>query len=170
MEDKLQFYIEVLNLKPHPEGGFFSEIYKSEETVNSQCLPGRYNGSRSFSTSIYFLLKGNQISYLHKLKSDEIWHFYDGCAIKLYIIDEMGNLSTILLGKNLAEGEILQAVIKRNCWFCAEITNKLSFSLVGCTVSPGFEFDDFEIGKRDDLLTRFPQLHNLITKFTAGNS
>ena len=170
MEDKSQFYIEALKLEPHPEGGFFSEIYKSDETINSQCLPARYNGLRSFSTSIYFLLKEDQISYLHKLKSDELWHFYDGCATKLYIIDEKGNLSNIVLGRNLAEGEILQVVIKRNYWFCAEITDKLSFSLVGCTVSPGFEFDDFEIGKRDELLTRFPQHNDLIKKFTAVNS
>jgi predicted cupin superfamily sugar epimerase len=170
VEDKSQFYIEALKLKPHPEGGFFREIYKSEEMIDSQCLPDRYNGSRSFSTSIYFLLKGDQISYFHRLKSDEMWHFYDGCAVKIYIIDEKGSLSTILLGKNLAEGEILQAVVKRNCWFCAEITDKLSFSLTGCTVSPGFEFDDFEIGNRDELTARFPRHHNLIKKFTAGNS
>ena len=170
MEDKSLFYIETLMLKPHPEGGFFSEIYKSDETINSHCLPARYKGSRSFSTSIYFLLKEHQISYLHKLKSDELWHFYDGCAVKLYIIDEKANLSTLLLGRNLAEGEILQAVVEKNCWFCAELADKYSFSLVGCTVSPGFEFDDFEIGKRDELLVRFPQHNKLIKKFTAGNS
>jgi len=170
MEDKSLFYIETLKLKPHPEGGFFTEIYKSDEKINSRCLPARYKGSRSFSTSIYFLLKGDQISYLHKVKSDELWHFYDGCSIKLNIIDEKGNLSTLLLGRNLTGGEILQAVVENNCWFCAELTDKSSFSLVGCTVSPGFEFDDFEIGKRDELLTRFPQHNKLIKKFTTGNN
>jgi hypothetical protein len=102
------------------------------------------------------------------LKSDELWHFYDGCAIKIYIIDEKGNLSTVLLGRNLNEGEIFQVVVKKNYLFCAEVIDKFSFSLIGCTASPGFEFDDFGIGKRDELIAQFPQHYNLIIKFTAG--
>ena len=158
-------YIEKLQLSAHPEGGFFKEVYRAEEQINDK-LPSRYAGSRAFSTSIYFLLEGNQISSLHRLNSDEIWHFYDGSSIKIYIIDEDGKSFSVNLGNNLEEGETFQTVIKKNSWFGAEVVDKNSFSLVGCTVAPGFDFDDFELGSRDELLESYPQYEDIIKKLT----
>lgn len=162
-----EFYINKLKLTPHPEGGYFHEIYRSEEKIKSGILPDRYSGERSYSTSIYFLLKGEQKSHLHKLKSDEIWHFYKGSSVRLYIINKYGKLSEIILGENLEKGETFQYVIKKDQWFCANITDKKSFALVGCTVSPGFDFSDFEIGKRNILTQLFPEHTKLVTDFTV---
>ena len=129
-------------------------------------LPKRYKSSRNFSTSIYFLLEGNQVSNFHKLKSDEQWHFYDGSSIVIHVIDESGNPNKILLGRNIENGETLQTVIKYNSWFAAELSDKTSFALIGCTVAPDFDFNDFELGKRDELIKAFPQFRELIYKLT----
>jgi len=166
MSPQAQKYIEKLQLKPHPEGGYYKEIYRAGEIILPENLPKRYKSSRNFSTSIYFLLEGNQVSNFHKLKSDEQWHCYDGSSIVLYVIGEDGNLSKILLGRNIEKGESLQTVIKHNSWFAAELSDKTSFALIGCTVAPGFDFNDFELGKRDKLIDAFPQLRELIFRLT----
>lgn len=166
MNHNASFYIKNLNLQPHPEGGYFSEVYRSEEAIDKKSLPSRYDGNRSFSTSIYFLLEGEQISKFHRLKSDEQWHFYDGCAVNIYIINEQGELSMVRLGKEISNNEVFQTVIKGNHWFAAELIDKSSFCLVGCVVSPGFEFSDFEIAIGEELMKKFPQHKELIKKFT----
>jgi hypothetical protein len=124
------------------------------------------NLKRNVSTSIYFLLDGTQVSKFHRLKSDELWHFYDGTAVKIYCVDAKGRLTEIFLGKKTEKGELFQAVIKKNTWFAAEVVNKKSFALVGCTVSPGFNFSDFELAERKILSKQFPGLRDLIFKFT----
>lgn len=167
MHEKSLMYIELLNLQPHPEGGFYREVYRSDEIISRNFLPIRFDNDHNISTSIYFLLDGNQISKFHRLKSDEIWHFYDGCSVIIYIIDENGNLSSVTLGANLQIGECFQTVIKRNHWFAAELLNKNSFCLVGCVVAPGFDFKDFELARREVLIKNFPQHTKLIEKFTA---
>ena len=166
MSPDAQKYIEKLQLKPHPEGGYYKEIYRACEMILPEHLPKRYKSSRNYSTSIYFLLEGNQVSNFHKLKSDEQWHFYDGSSIALYVIGEDRNLSKILLGRNIENGESLQTVIKHNSWFAAELSDNTSFALIGCTVTPGFDFSDFELGKSNDLIEAFPQYRELIDKFT----
>ena len=166
MSPDAQKYIEKFQLKPHPEGGYFKEIYRAGEMILPEHLPKRYKSARNFSTSIYFLLEGNQVSNFHKLKSDEQWHFYDGSSIALYVIDERGNLNKILLGRNVESRESLQTVIKQNSWFAADLVDKTSFALIGCTVAPGFDFSDFELGKRIDLIEAFPQYSELIDKLT----
>lgn len=168
MIKKTQQWISKLNLRPHPEGGFFSEVYRSDETLLSTSLDERYAGSRSVSTSIYFLLKGNQFSAFHKIKSDELWHFYDGSAIKLYLLSGDGKLEIKKLGINIGENEVPQITVPKNIWFAAEPIDKESFSLVGCTVAPGFDFNDFELGERKDLLQKFPQHKDLIIRFTRA--
>ena len=105
MNPKAKEYIAKLQLIRHPEGGYFKEIYRSREYYEAEHLPGRYDNKRAFSTSIYFLLEGTQISTLHKLKSDEIWHFYDGSAIVLYIFYESGKPDTKYLGSDLNKNE-----------------------------------------------------------------
>ena len=154
--------IEKLNLQPHTEGGYFSEVYRSNEVISNANLPNRYEGERSFSTSIYFLLDGEQKSYLHKLKSDETWHFYLGTALLLHVITQDGDYYSCKLGNRINKEEVLQHTIPHGCWFGAEVVDQSSFSLIGCTVAPGFEFDDFQLGKRSDLLFKFPQHQNLI--------
>jgi predicted cupin superfamily sugar epimerase len=166
MSPQAHKYIEKLQLKPHPEGGYYKEIYRAGEMILPEHLPKRYVSARNFSTSVYFLLEGNQVSHFHRLKSDEQWHFYDGSSIVIYVIDEGGNVNKILLGRKIERGESPQTVIKQNSWFAAELSDKTSFALIGCTVAPGFEFNDFELGKKDELIDKFPQLRELIYKLT----
>ncbi len=166
MNNKAGYYISRLQLIPHPEGGYYKEIYRSGEIYEADHLPGRYNKDRAFSTSIYFLLEGKQVSTFHRLKSDEIWHFYDGSLVIIYTIEENGIMKEIKLGNNLGNGEIPQVVIKRNRWFGAELIDKTSFCLAGCTVSPGFDFEDFEPGDRKILIKKFPEYSEIIKKLT----
>ena len=166
MNPKAKLYIGQLQLSPHPEGGYFREIYRSDETLLNNNLPSRYSSSKAFSTSIYFLLEGSQVSKFHKLKSDEQWHFYDGTAIILYTIDDEGEFGSKLVGSKVEDGESFQVNIKRGTWFGAEVIDKTSFALAGCTVAPGFDFSDFELAKRDNLLKDCPMHKEIIIKLT----
>jgi len=167
MNSKAKAHIEKLGLKKHPEGGYFKEVYRSGELILPENLPKRYKSSRNFSTSIYFLLEGKQYSSFHILKSDELWHFYDGSAVLLYIINKKGKLSVKKLGRD--EDCELQLTIEKQNWFAAELEDKKSFALFGCTVSPGFDFKDFELGKRDDLIKKYPQHSALIKRRTKSS-
>ncbi len=168
MNKKAEFYISNLGLLPHPEGGYYKEVYRSEDIIPRESLPGSYSGSRSVSTSIYFLLEGEQVSTLHRIKSDETWHFYDGSVVKIYILANDGQISEILLGKNLIDMEFYQVTIKKNSWFGAEVLNKDSYVLLGCTVAPGFDYDDFELGNRELLLSQYPRYEKIIRKLTKS--
>ena len=161
-----QFIIEQLKLTRHPEGGWFSEVYRSEEKILAEQLPDRYISSHCFSTSIYFMLDKDDFSAFHRISSDETWHFYLGSPILIYCIFSDGSKSETLLGNNLLEGQLLQFTIPHNCWFAAKNLNPCSFSLVGCTVAPGFEFSDFELAKRQELIEMYPQHASLIDNFT----
>ncbi|MDA3861074.1 MAG: cupin domain-containing protein [Melioribacteraceae bacterium] len=165
--NKSKQWISKLNLKPHPEGGYYSEVYRSDEIISSASLNKRYSGSRSISTSIYFLLNGNQFSAFHKIKSDELWHFYDGSAINIYIVSENGVLEIVKLGIGIEENETPQVVIPKNVWFAAQPIDSSGYTLVGCTVAPGFDFIDFELGKRQTLIQKYPQHEKIISKFTS---
>jgi uncharacterized protein len=167
MHPEAKKYIENLHLEAHPEGGYYKEVYRSGEIILPDGLPDRYKKGRVVSTSIYFLLEGKQVSNFHRLKSDEIWHFYDGCGVKIFALENSGKLYEHRLGKKIEERETLQVVIKNGNWFAAELIDKNSFCLVGCSVSPGFEFDDFELAKRDLLLNKFPGYKGLILHFTG---
>lgn len=157
---------EKLCLQPHPEGGYFKEVYRAEDKVEMAALPKRFSGDRNVCTSIYFMLAGNDKSHFHKIKSDEIWHFYSGTTLILHQIDSEGNYSNIKVGSNILDGETNQAIIKHGVWFAAEVEDKNSYALVGCTVSPGFDFADFELAKQKDLCEKFPQHSDLIKRFT----
>ena len=160
------YWIEKLSLTPHPEGGYYREIYRAPESVLKEALPERFEGSRPFSTSIFFLLKSGQVSRLHRLKSDEIWHFYEGCPVQIHLIHQDGRYSEIKLGRNSNADQVFQAVIPAGTWFGAEVLAAEGYALVGCTVAPGFNFADFELGRRDQLLSRFPRLADQIKKLT----
>ncbi len=159
-------WIRALDLQPHPEGGFFREIYRAGEKIGRAALPPRYAGERSFSTSIYFLLTNGRPSRFHRLKSDEVWHFYEGSAVVLHVLRPDGSYETMTLGRDGAEDPIFQAVVRAGWWFGAEVRSPRSFALVGCTIAPGFDFDDFEPGRREDLLAEFPGQRGIIERLT----
>ncbi len=160
----LSFY----KLQQHPEGGYYKESYRSNELISLATLPSRFMGERSFSTAIYFLLEAEQFSAFHRIKSDEMWHFYAGEPLNIYVIDPEGTLEKIRLGSNFVGGETYQAVVQAGCWFASMPANKNSYSFVGCTVAPGFDFDDFELAERDALVSAFPQHATLIRKPSAN--
>ena len=154
--------INHLQLQPHPEGGYFKETYRAEESISPEALPKRFTGERSFSTSIYYLLQQGDRSVFHRIKSDECWHFYEGGTLLIHVIENDGNYYCIKLGKDMAAGETFQFVVPANTWFASEPSPNSSFSLVGCTVAPGFYFADFEIADKENLLPSFPRHANII--------
>ena len=123
-------------------------------------------GDRTIAIAIYFLIEKNNFSALHKIKSDETWHFYYGDALEVIEIDENGVLKYTAIGNNLLEGETFQYTVKANTWFGSRVKSGGKFSLVGCTVAPGFDFNDFELGKKEDLLKLFPQHQKVIVEMT----
>lgn len=164
------YLIKKLDLKKHPEGGYFREIYSAPETIKEDALPDRYSGDRPFGTSIYFLLRSGDVSHFHKLKSDEIWHFYAGSALTLHIIDQSGEYTTVVLGDTPESHEKFQTVVTAGVWFGATVNESDSCSLVGCTVAPGFNFDDFELGDRDELLKLYPQHQKIIEALAVSDN
>jgi predicted cupin superfamily sugar epimerase len=159
--------IQRLHLTRHPEGGWFRETYRSTESIPAGSLPQRFPGERSFATAIFFLLEKSDISALHRIRSDEVWHFYAGTALTVQMITPEGVCRSFTLGADIAAGELYQAVVPAGCWFGAEVTGEGPFSLVGCTVAPGFDFQDFEMGDRDRLLTAFPGQADLIRRLAT---
>ncbi|KAA1005066.1 cupin domain-containing protein [Paraburkholderia panacisoli] len=147
--------IRRFNLKPHPEGGFFSETYRSPQRVV------RDDGSvqnRSASTAIYYLLCDGAHSAWHRIRSDEVWHFYAGEPLHVHVLDEHGTLVTHKLGNTVTHPEaVFQAVVPAGLWFAAECADPAAFALVGCTVAPGFEFSEFELADLDALTAEYPQ-------------
>lgn len=155
-------YVRAYQMQPHPEGGFYAEMYRSSEQIPHSTLPDRFSGDRSFSTAIYFLLEGHHRSMFHRIQSDEVWHFYAGGPLHVYVITPSGDLSVIRLGNNPETGEVFQAVVPAGCWFGSKPANGVDFSLVGCTVAPGFDFADFELADREALITEFPKWKEVI--------
>jgi predicted cupin superfamily sugar epimerase len=166
LNEAAQILIKNLNLIKHPEGGYFAEIYRSTDMIIKEHLPDRFNSSRVFTTVIYFLLTNDDYSSFHKLKADEIWHFYSGSSLILYEIDKDSILHKSVLSDDMTEDTTFTKVVKAGNWLAAEVMHKDSYSLVGCTVSPGFEFDDFELAKREELISLHPQHRNIIEKLT----
>jgi predicted cupin superfamily sugar epimerase len=162
------YWIEKLRLVPHPEGGYYRQTYRSELTIEKAALPAAFGGSRAASTAIYFLLEGENFSAFHRLQSDEVWHFYAGEPLVVHALERGGECSRILLGRSPAGGQVLQAVVRAGCWFASHVADWKSFTLVGCTVAPGFDFEDFEMGKREELVARYPQHGELIRRLTRG--
>ena len=161
-----EWWIDRLELRPHPEGGWFREYYRSPELIPGNCLPERFDGDRSFSTAIYFLLRDTDFSALHRIRQDELWHFYDGSPLTIHMIDPVGEYSTATLGRNVTQRETLATVVPTGWLFGAVINNPASWSLVGCTVAPGFDFADFTIPDRTRILEQYPQYRDIIERLT----
>ncbi len=159
-------WIEALQLRRHPEGGWFREMYRAEETIPHQSLPSRFTGDRPFSTAIYFLVNETDFSALHRFKQDELWHFYDGTSLTIHMIDPAGTYSAVKLGRNIQAGEEPMAVVKAGSLFGGSVNDPNSYALVCCTVAPGFDFADFEMPSRAQLLEQYPQHRQIIEQLT----
>ena len=151
------YWIENIGMLEHPEGGYFKETFRSEKVFH----PEGFLGERNFATSIYFLLQKNNVSHFHRIKSDEIWYYHAGSPLHVYVIYPNGKLKELKIGPNLKDGEVLQAIVPANTIFGSTCTNE--YSLVGCMVSPGFDFNDFELFPTSQLLDLYPQ-HKTIIK------
>lgn len=150
-------WIQRLNLKEHPEGGFYSEVYRNTKNINF------VSGTRSLATSIYFLLKGYDKSHFHQLFSDELWYFHAGSSVMVHKLFK-GEVSQEILGIGTRENP--QIFIKAGTVFGAEVMDKDSYCLMSCMVNPGFDFRDFRLIKRKELYRNYPDHYELIDAFT----
>lgn len=163
---EIQEWIDRLGLAKHPEGGYFKEVYQNREHITAEQLSVPYPGRRSLATSIYFLLPAEEVSRLHRLRSDEIWYYHGGSSLTLIMIDTAGNLSEKRLGCDVVAGELPQVVIPGGSTFGAFVNQEGSYTLVGCLVSPGFDYQDFELLSREKMLADFPQHQEIILRLT----
>jgi uncharacterized protein len=155
--------VERLALAPHPEGGYYRETYRAAGEIPGEALRGSgHKGPRRFSTAIYYLLPPGGVSRLHRMRSDEIFHFYLGGPMTLVKLGPGGQSETVMLGPDLAAGQSVQHKVDAGWWFGGWAGE--SFCLVGCTVAPGFDFEDFELGDRDSLLRSYPKAGSLIER------
>ncbi len=160
--------IRQLGLQPHPkEGGFFRETYRAAESWPASALPARYQSARSASTAIYYLLTPNTYSALHRLQSDELFHFYLGAPVRMLQLEPNGTGRTIVLGPDLHAGQQLQVIVPRGIWQGSCIEPGGAFALLGCTVAPGFDYADYESGDRQSLLTQYPAFADMIRRLTS---
>lgn len=151
-----QDLIRLYGMKPHPEGGYYQETYRAKGKIAAL--------DRNYSTAIYYLLPGDARSRLHRLKWDELFHFYLGDPLVLVKISPEGEVATVRLGHDVTSGCVVQHVIPAGTWFGAYPDEGSEYCLIGCTVAPGFDFADFEVGEREDLLRRYPHAESLIRR------
>ncbi|MGB8582874.1 MAG: cupin domain-containing protein [Candidatus Sulfotelmatobacter sp.] len=166
MKKDAAYWIKKLSLEAHPEGGYYRQCYRADLVLTKGALPPEFNGPRAVSTAIYFLLEGEIFSAFHRLHSDEVWHFYVGSTLVVHVIDQHGRYSEILLGSDPEAGEALQAVVKAGYWFASRVRDGKGFALVGCSVAPGFDFEDFEMAKREELVRAYPERRSAIERLT----
>lgn len=166
MRPAADYWIRHLQLTEHIEGGAFREVYRSSWQVAPQALPASFDAPRNISTSIYFLLKQDQFSAFHRIKSDELWHFYYGDPLVIYELEMDGTLTQHLLGNDPEQGQQFQCTVKAGNWFASRVQLGRAYSLVGCTVAPGFDFADFELADREQLAIEYPAHRNLIQQLT----
>ena len=164
-----QEIIEALRLKPHPrEGGYFVETYRSCERKKGGTLMSRYSGSRSVSTAIYYLLTPETYSEMHRLQSDELFHFYLGDPVEMLQLWPDGNGCIVKLGTDIAAGMRPQVVVPRGVWQGARLAAGGRYALLGTTVAPGFEYVDYESGVREELLRLYPEFEEMICALTRA--
>ncbi|WP_316571716.1 cupin domain-containing protein [Neobacillus sp. YIM B06451] len=151
-----EYWISRLGLEPHAEGGYYKQTYMSMEDV-----PGK---ERVLYTSIYFLLRDGEVSHFHRLKSDELWYFHAGDSLSVHMIHENGEYEEVLLGLDLEKGEVPQLLVPKNTIFGSSVSPEGNYALVGCMVSPGFEYTDFELFTQEELVKDYPQHREIIGK------
>jgi predicted cupin superfamily sugar epimerase len=160
--------IDALGLSPHPEGGFFAETWRSDETVPAGALPPRYVGARTLGTAICFLVTADSFSAMHRLLSDEVYHVYAGDPVEMLILGPGEGGRTVVLGPGLAAGMRPQAVVPRGAWQGCRVRPGGTFALLGTTVAPGFDIRDFELGKRESLVRLYPAFGEMIEALTRA--
>ena len=155
------YWIDKLELQLHPEGAYFKETYRSKENLINK------NGKlRSAATGIYFLITGDNFSAFHKIQSEEIWYFHGGSPLSVYVLLPNGELDILQVGNDIDKGQTPQAVVPAGCWFASKVQVPKSYSFVGCTVTPGFDFEDFVLANRQELIDEYPAHHDLIKQLT----
>lgn len=161
--------IEFFGMRPLPdEGGFYIETYRASEEISLPSLPQRYSGEKVFSTAILYLLTPETFSKLHRLKTDEIFHFYLGDSVTMLQLRPDGSGEVITLGPDIMNGQCVQVTVPRDTWQGSFLNQGGKFALLGTTVAPGFEFADFERARRRELLKQYPDHKKLICKLTEG--
>jgi len=163
--------IRLLGLAPLPvEGGHFRQTYRSEEMIEASALPARYPSDKSFCTAIYYLLTSEPDSFsaMHRLPTEEIYHFYLGDPVEMLLLHPEGKQETLLLGPDIANGQRLQHVVRRETWQGSRLRPGGRFALLGTTMAPGFDAEDFFLGDREDLMRTYPQSSDLIRKLTRN--
>lgn len=159
--------IRYLGLSPHPkEGGWFVETYRSVESIPRSALPTRYAADRSFGTAIYYLLTPDTRSEVHRLASDEVFHFYAGDPVRMVNLHPDGSSDVVVLGSHVLDDERVQHVVPHGTWQGAHLVDGGSWALLGCTVAPGFDYTDYEAADRAELLKRYPDRRELILRLT----
>lgn len=151
-------WIRCLNLTPHPEGGYYRESYRSSGLISESSLPTGMKGERCYGTAIYFLLRSGQVSRWHRIRSDELWFYHSGAPLEVIVLLNDGCEKKLLLGLDIAAGQHPQVMVPAGCWFGSRIAaGREDYSLVSCTVSPGFDFQDFQLATSQDT-EKFPAL------------
>ena len=159
--------IRKLGLTPHPkEGGYFRETYRAAETWPAAALPSRYQGQRSASTAIYYLLTPTTYSALHRLQTDEVFHFYLGDPVQMLQLWPDGSTRTLILGNDLKQGHLPQTVVPGGVWQGSFLLPGGAFALLGATMAPGFDYSDYVSGDREELSRLWPEHEQLIRKLT----
>lgn len=158
MKYSAHYFIDKLNLKEHPEGGYYTSTFRGEDTIALRDV------ERPIYTSIYFLLRSQDISHLHRLQSDELWYYHGGSSLTVHMIYPDGTYEAKKLGLNLEGGEVPQVAVPKNTIFGSSVDDPDTFSLVGCMVAPGFDFADFELFTQAELLADYPQHEEVIRK------
>jgi 4-nitrophenyl phosphatase len=160
-------WIARLGLAAHPEGGWYREVYRSDVTLPVSALPEGFPGPRSASTAIYFLLEKTQFSAFHRIRSDELWHLYDGGPLRIHCLSEAGGYSCHRLAREPGAGGTPMRAVPAGTWFAAELDDAADFALAGCTVAPGFDFADFALARRGELTRRFAEHRALIERLAS---
>jgi predicted cupin superfamily sugar epimerase len=154
---------ELLNMLPHPvEGGFYAETYRTPQRLQRVALPAIYPGDRSLATAIYYMLTPETISEMHRVRGDEMFHFYLGDPVEMLELRPNGGGEIVVLGQDIASGMKLQHVVSGGVWQGSRLRPGGAFALLGTTMSPGFEYEDYETGNRDELIAKFPSYGELI--------
>jgi len=151
-----KYWVNQLNLLNHPEGGYYKEMFRS----NGVFTPTEIGKNRNYITSIYFLIEAGNVSHFHSIKQDELWYYHAGDPLSVYIINDEGKLDVLNIGPNPEQGEVLQAVVPANTIFGSKSSG--DFSLVSCVVAPGFDFADFKLHHKAELLQKYPQHREII--------
>jgi predicted cupin superfamily sugar epimerase len=158
-EQRIAELVQVLNMKPHPEGGFYAETYRADSSIETK------NGKRQLITSIFFLLRSQDVSHFHRIKSDELWFWHEGSSLSVHLLGENGH-KILKLGPVDDIGSFPQHLVNANTIFGSSVDEPESYALVSCVVAPGFDFQDFELFRAEDLLPLYPSAEKIIRKLT----